>query len=245
MAGERVFVMGVDRAVHAFDALDGRRLWTLQRPGDALTLAQAGVLAAVHATRCWWARAPRLAGVDPLRGTRALGGARWPRRAAPTRSSAWPTWSARRCASATGSARAPSSRPWPAPTPSRGALLWSRNVGGVAGRRRRRRACRRRRRQRPHHAPGAPPPATWPGPARSCCYRGLSGAAGRRPGGGLRRRRRARCTSCPPTPARPQLRLPTDGSPVVGTPVLSGTTLLVVTRKRRAVRLPARTERAR
>ena len=29
---------------------------------------------------------------------------------------------------------------------------------------------------------------------------------------------------------QPLLRLPTDGSPVVGTPVLSGTTLLVVTR---------------
>ena len=28
-----------------------------------------------------------------------------------------------------------------------------------------------------------------------------------------------------------QLRLPTDGTPVVGTPVLSGTTLLVVTQK--------------
>ena len=28
----------------------------------------------------------------------------------------------------------------------------------------------------------------------------------------------------------PQLRLPTDGSPVIGAPVLSGTTLLVATR---------------
>lgn len=33
VAGERVFVLGVDRAVHAFDALDGRRLWTLARRG--------------------------------------------------------------------------------------------------------------------------------------------------------------------------------------------------------------------
>ena len=46
VAGERVFVMSVDRVVHAFDVLDGRRLWTLQRPGEALTLAQPGVLAA-------------------------------------------------------------------------------------------------------------------------------------------------------------------------------------------------------
>ena len=28
-----------------FDALDGRRLWVYQRPGDALTLAQASVIA--------------------------------------------------------------------------------------------------------------------------------------------------------------------------------------------------------
>ena len=46
VAGERVFVMGVDRIVHAFDALDGRRLWKLERTGEALTLAQPGVLAA-------------------------------------------------------------------------------------------------------------------------------------------------------------------------------------------------------
>ena len=68
VAGERVFVMGVDRAVHAFDALDGRRLWTLARPGDALTLAQASVLSAYKNTLLV-AQGPRLAGVDPLRGT--------------------------------------------------------------------------------------------------------------------------------------------------------------------------------
>jgi GT2 family glycosyltransferase len=31
VAGERVFVLTVDRIVHAFDAIDGRRLWTMQR----------------------------------------------------------------------------------------------------------------------------------------------------------------------------------------------------------------------
>ena len=42
-------VADVDRAVHAFDALDGRKLWSLARPGDALTLSQAGVVtAATH-----------------------------------------------------------------------------------------------------------------------------------------------------------------------------------------------------
>jgi outer membrane assembly lipoprotein YfgL len=68
VAGERIFVMGVDRAVHAFDAIDGRRLWSLQRPGDALTLAQPGVLT-FHRNTLLVGQGPRLAGVDPLRGT--------------------------------------------------------------------------------------------------------------------------------------------------------------------------------
>ena len=68
VAGERVFAMGVDRAVHAFDAADGRRLWSLQRPGDALTLSQPGVVAAFKNTLLV-GQGPRLAGVDPDTGT--------------------------------------------------------------------------------------------------------------------------------------------------------------------------------
>lgn len=68
VAGERVFVMGVDRVVHAFDALDGKRLWRLQRPGEALTLAQQGVVAAYKDTLVV-GQGARLTGVDPLRGT--------------------------------------------------------------------------------------------------------------------------------------------------------------------------------
>ena len=68
VGGERVFVMGVDRAVHAFDALDGKRLWTLQRPGEALTLLHIGVLTAVKGTLIA-GQGPRLAGIDPDRGT--------------------------------------------------------------------------------------------------------------------------------------------------------------------------------
>ena len=68
VAGERVFVLGLDRVVQAFDALDGRKLWTLQRPGDPLTLAQAGVIAAFKDTLLV-GQGPRLAGVDPLQGT--------------------------------------------------------------------------------------------------------------------------------------------------------------------------------
>ena len=68
VAGERVFVMGVDRVVQAFDALDGRKLWVLQRANDPLALAQNGVLAAFRDTLLV-GQGPRLAGVDPLRGT--------------------------------------------------------------------------------------------------------------------------------------------------------------------------------
>ena len=50
VAGERVFVLGVDRAVQAFDVLDGRKLWVMKRPGDPLTLAQSGVLSAFKDT---------------------------------------------------------------------------------------------------------------------------------------------------------------------------------------------------
>ena len=67
VAGERVFVVGVDRAVQAFDAIDGRKLWVMQRPGDPLTLAQSGVLSAFKDTLIV-GQGPRIAGVDPLRG---------------------------------------------------------------------------------------------------------------------------------------------------------------------------------
>jgi outer membrane protein assembly factor BamB len=68
VAGERVFVMGVDRAVHAFDALDGTPLWSLQRPGEALTLLHIGVLTSVNNTLVA-GQGPRVVGIDPDRGT--------------------------------------------------------------------------------------------------------------------------------------------------------------------------------
>lgn len=68
VAGERVFVMGVDRAVHAFDALDGRRLWVYSKPGDALTLAQASVVSSFR-NNLLVAQGQRLTALDPLRGT--------------------------------------------------------------------------------------------------------------------------------------------------------------------------------
>lgn len=67
VAGERVFVLRVDRAVQAFDALDGRALWNWQRPGEALTLAQAGVIAP-YRNLLLVGQGPRLVALDPLRG---------------------------------------------------------------------------------------------------------------------------------------------------------------------------------
>src|SRR5262249_43272329 len=68
VAGERVFVVGVDRIVRAFDALDGRRIWSLQRPSDPLTLSQAGVLVPFKDTLVV-GQGPRMVGVDPTAGT--------------------------------------------------------------------------------------------------------------------------------------------------------------------------------
>jgi outer membrane assembly lipoprotein YfgL len=68
VAGERVFVVSVDRAVQAFDANDGTKIWALQRPGDPLTLAQTGVLAPYKDTLIV-GQGPRMAGLDPLHGT--------------------------------------------------------------------------------------------------------------------------------------------------------------------------------
>lgn len=64
VAGERVFVVGLDRSVTAFDALNGARLWSVQRPGDALTLAQAGVTMAFKNTLLV-SQGAKLAALDP------------------------------------------------------------------------------------------------------------------------------------------------------------------------------------
>ncbi|MDZ7936931.1 MAG: PQQ-binding-like beta-propeller repeat protein [Rhodoferax sp.] len=47
VAGARVFTLSTDRTVTAFDAASGLRLWQQQRPSDALVLAQPGLLMAV------------------------------------------------------------------------------------------------------------------------------------------------------------------------------------------------------
>lgn len=68
VAGGRVFVLTADRAVSAFDGQTGRKLWTQQRPGEALVLRHAGVIMAVGDTLVV-GLSGRMAGLNPLNGT--------------------------------------------------------------------------------------------------------------------------------------------------------------------------------
>jgi outer membrane protein assembly factor BamB len=68
VAGGRVFVLSADRTVSAFDAATGRKLWSQQRPGEALILRQAGVLRAVGDTLVV-SLSGRLVGLNPDNGT--------------------------------------------------------------------------------------------------------------------------------------------------------------------------------
>lgn len=68
VAGARVFVLGGDRSVSAFDGGTGRRLWSQQRPGEPLVLRQAGVLLAVGDTLVV-GQGGRLVGLNPLNGS--------------------------------------------------------------------------------------------------------------------------------------------------------------------------------
>ncbi|MEJ7932007.1 outer membrane protein assembly factor BamB [Ramlibacter sp. AN1015] len=68
VAGERVFVLAADRSVTGHDGASGRRLWSLQRPGEALVLRQAGVMLPVGDTLVV-GQGGRLAGVNPLTGS--------------------------------------------------------------------------------------------------------------------------------------------------------------------------------
>lgn len=71
VAGARVFTLGADRSVSAYDGQTGRRLWTQQRPGEPLVLKQAGVMLAVGDTLVV-GQGGRMAGLNPLNGS-----ARW------------------------------------------------------------------------------------------------------------------------------------------------------------------------
>lgn len=226
VAGERVFVMGVDRVVQAFDALDGRKLWTFQRAGDALTLAQPGVLAPFKDTLLA-GQGSKLAGLDPLRGT-----VRWEVSLASPRG----TNEIERLADLVGPpARVGDivcARSFQASVAcvnaDRGSLAWTRNVGGLQG-------------------IAADEDVTVAADAsdRITAWRTASGEVA-----WSLEKLLYRDLSAPlivnkmvvfgdlegyvhwlsTADGTTKLRLPTDGSPVVGRPVLSGTTLLVITR---------------
>lgn len=68
VAGARVFVLGADRSIVAFDAKSGQRLWSQSRPGEPLVLRQPGILTAVGDTLIA-GLSGRLVGLNPDTGT--------------------------------------------------------------------------------------------------------------------------------------------------------------------------------
>ena len=232
VAGERVFVIGVDRVVHAFDALDGRRLWTLQRPGEALTLSQPAVLAAYKNTLVAGIGAVML-GIDPTTGS-----VRWELAVTSPRGTneverlndlvgpllrVGDSLCARAFQTAVGCVAITSSA-----GSERATLRWSRNAGGqqalggdadyVFG------------------ADGTDRLSAWRAGGgelvwanERLLYRGLSAplSAGKTVMFGDLE---GQVHFLAREDGRSLLRLPTDGSPVVAQPVLSGSTMLVVTR---------------
>ena len=226
VAGERVFVMGVDRSVHAFDAADGNKLWVLQRPGDPMTLGQSGVLSAVRDTLVV-GQGPRMAGVDPTRGT-----VRWETSVATPRG----TNEVERLADLVGPAARVGNvlcvRAFQATVgcvdAARGSLLWSRNASGsqavgaddrvvVAGDGSDRLSAWRQ----------STGELMWT--SEKFLFRGLGGVlvAGRT---AVFADSQGLVHFLDREDGQPLLRLPTDGSAAVGAPMLSGTTLLVATR---------------
>lgn len=67
VAGGRVFVLMADRSVIAFDGGSGARLWTQTRPSEPLVLGQGGVLMAVGNTLVA-GLSSRVTGIDPSNG---------------------------------------------------------------------------------------------------------------------------------------------------------------------------------
>jgi outer membrane protein assembly factor BamB len=227
VAGERVFVLGADRSVQGFDVIDGRKLWALQRAGDPLTLTQIGVLAAFKDTLVV-GQGPRLAGVDPLLGT-----LRWevpigsPRGANEIErladlvgpvSRVGNTLCARSFQAAVGCVDA-----------DKGALTWSKNIGGTD--------AVSADAQFVFAADASDRITAWKTPSGEVAwttdklqYRGLSTplSVGKTvvfgdEDGTVHWLSRDN--------GEAQLRLSTDGGAIVGAPVVSGTTMLVVTRK--------------
>jgi outer membrane protein assembly factor BamB len=227
VAGERVFVLGVDRTVQAFDVRDGRRLWVLKRPGDPLTLAQAGLLAPFKDTLVA-GQGPRIAGIDPLRGT-----VRWDVAVASPRGTNEVERLADVVAPAVRIGDSLCARAFQAAVgcvnAERGTLAWSKNIGGTEG-----------------IAADDQLVVGADASDRLSAWRTTSGDAAWS-NESLMHRGLSAPLSVGPTvvfgdaegmvhwisrdKGEPVLRLSTDGSAVVTAPALSGTTMLVVTKK--------------
>jgi outer membrane protein assembly factor BamB len=225
VAGERVFVLGVDRVVHAFDALDGRRLWTLQRPGEALTLAQPSVILPYRNTLLV-AQGYRLTAVEPLGGQPA-----WDVGLATPRG----TNEVERLSDLVGPAVRSGSRICArafqvgvgCADAERRTALWTRNVGGsqsIGGDAERLVGADATDRITAWRA--ASGDVLWA--SERLLWRGLSGMAVVGPVAVVGDSQ-GWVHFLSMTDGEPQLRLPTDGSPVQGTPVVAGTTVLVTT----------------
>ncbi|MEJ6001823.1 outer membrane protein assembly factor BamB [Paucibacter soli] len=226
VAGERVFVLTVDRVVHAFDALDGRRLWELRRPGDALTLAQAGVITSYKDTLVV-GQGARMAGVDPLKGT-----LQWEASVANPRGTNEVERLADLVAPALRTGELICARAFQSAVAcinaDRGTTLWSRNVGGGQG-----------------VGGDAQLVVAADGSDRITAWNTRNGDVQWTAEQFLNRKLSAPLVQGPTIvfgdfegqlhfisrdTGKTQLRLPTDGSPIVGAPVLAGNTLLVATR---------------
>ena len=67
ISGRKVFVLGADRAISAFELADGKKLWSQKKSVEALTLRQSGVLLMVSDTLVS-SFSGRLLGINPLDG---------------------------------------------------------------------------------------------------------------------------------------------------------------------------------
>jgi outer membrane assembly lipoprotein YfgL len=67
IAGRKVFVLGADRAISAFELVDGKKLWSQKKSAEALTLRQAGVLLMLSDTLVS-SSSGHLLGINPLDG---------------------------------------------------------------------------------------------------------------------------------------------------------------------------------
>lgn len=226
VAGERVFVQRVDRVVQAFDQRDGQKLFDLRRPGDALTLAQPGVLTAYQDTLIA-GHGPRISGLDPLSGN-----VRWEASLASPRG----TNEVERLADVLGPvvrvADVICARAFQAAVAcvnaARGTAVWSRNAGGT-------------------EAIGGDAQAIYGADAsdRITAWKTDTGDVLWSADQLLHRQLSAPLALGPTVlfgdfeghvhflardSGKTQLRIATDGSPIVGRPVASGTTVLVATR---------------